>query len=116
MKPELQQFVSSLPTRKSKLEPFSHDMAELMKAGCSYRKVIDYLAGKGVKAHPSEIKSFVTAKVRAHQFQQTKVPGSKEPCPPAPVQAATVGRMTPAAKPALPKLDWETETSNKEAW
>ncbi|MDP2367182.1 hypothetical protein [Rhodoferax sp.] len=116
MKPELQQFVSSLPTRRSKLEPFSHDMAELMNAGCSYRQVVDYLASKGVKAHPSEIKSFVTAKVRAHQFQQTKVSGSKKPCPPAPVQAGMVRKVTPAAKSALPKLDWETETSNKETW
>lgn len=116
MKPELQQFVASLPTRQSKLEPFSHDMAELMNAGCSYRQVIDYLASKGVKAHPSEIKSFVTAKVRANQFQQVKGPGSKTSCPPAPVQAGTVGKVAPTTKPALPKLEWETETSNKEAW
>jgi len=116
MKPELQQFVANLPTRKSKLEPFSHDMAELMKAGCSYRQVIDYLAGKGVKAHPSEIKSFVTAKVRAHRFQRNKAPDSNAPSPPGPSQAGSVGKMTPAVKSALPKLDWETETSNKEAW
>ncbi len=116
MKPELQQFVASLPARKSKLEPFGHDMAELMKAGCSYRQVVEYLASKGIKAHPSEIKSFATAKVRAHQFQQAKELGAKAPCPPAPVQAGTVGNTAPAARSALPKLDWETETSNKEAW